>query len=133
MTEKIRDLQELVKGMKPRLLGDFAFCRSGHDGLRHLEGEALGMFREAEGVTVLLELQEARRRELPVHWVGTQITLEVQSCMDSVGFLAAVCGELATHGIAVNVFSPISHDHLFVKPEEAQRALEILERMSAEG
>ena len=59
------------------------------------------------------------------------ITLEVQSDLTAVGFVAAVARALADAGIPANAVAAYNHDHLFVPAERADAALRTLERMSA--
>lgn len=54
------------------------------------------------------------------------ITLNVQSSLDAVGFLAVLTTRLAKYGMGVNPVSAFLHDHLFVpvgREEEAVREL----------
>lgn len=54
------------------------------------------------------------------------ITLSIHSSLDAVGFIAAVAGKLAQHGISVNPISAYYHDDLFVPSETADRAMKVL-------
>ena len=62
-----------------------------------------------------------------------RITLGVLSDLNAVGLIAAVSKRLAQAQIPVNVFSAIHHDHLFVPPQQASRALELLREMASAG
>lgn len=117
---------EAIRQMNPIRKGEFAFCRLTHSEYESTHLRPLCFFREDEGVTVILPVPEARAHGFSVVWIGTQITLSVNTSLDGVGFLAAVAIELAQAGIAVNAFSPISHDDLFVKPSDADLAMTVL-------
>ncbi|MEW6660931.1 MAG: ACT domain-containing protein [Bacillota bacterium] len=54
------------------------------------------------------------------------ITLDIALDWSVVGFLAAISGELAGKGIPVGAISAYSRDHLLVKQEYLERALETL-------
>src|SRR5581483_114206 len=92
---------------------------------------ALATYREAEGVTVILERSEAERRRLQWIFPCRRITLNVHSALDAVGFLAAIVQELTAAQISTNVVSAYYHDHLFVASPDAERALAILKTLAA--
>jgi hypothetical protein len=50
-----------------------------------------------------------------------------------VGFLAKITAKLASHGLSLNAFSPVFHDHIFVRPEDAERTMSLLLELSKEG
>ncbi len=116
--------------MEPIRGSDYAFCQIDEPTYRTTPVVPLAMFREEEGITVIYPVTEADNLRFPVAWVGTLITLNVNSSLDAVGFLARITNQLASANISVNAFSPISHDHLFVKPEDADRTMEILHKMT---
>jgi hypothetical protein len=91
---------------------------------------ALASFREAEGVTLILEAEPPGLEAAP-RWA--RITLTVHSSLTAVGFIARVAAALAEAGISCNVVSAWYHDHLFVPWEQRERALEILRKLSAYG
>ena len=126
----INDLDTLIKNMQPVLGPECAFCQVDDKTFRSLATLPLAMFREVEAVTVIYPLEIAQELNLPINWVGSKITLNVNSSLEAVGFLAKVTSALAQAGIGVNAFSPIFHDHLFVKPEDAKRSMQILAEMS---
>ena len=91
------------------------------------EGEAVpagavGWFREAEGVSVIVPAEAGAA--LAMAW----ITLSVHSALDGVGLTAAVSGALADAGIACNMMAAHIHDHLFVLEADAARAIMVLGR-----
>jgi len=113
--------------MKPVLNeGVFVFCTVSREKFRSLQSEAQLVFRESEGVTLVLPRREAERLKLNGVFPSRMITLSVHSGLDAVGFLAAVTAKLAEHGISVNAVSAYFHDHLFVPADRAREAIEIL-------
>jgi uncharacterized protein len=114
-------------------LGIFVFCT--------LEGEKefpaaikpLLTFREQEGITLVIRLEEAENLGLGYQFASRLITFSVYSSLDAVGFLAAITARLAEAGISVNAVSAFHHDHLFVPGHRADEALSLLQSMSAAG
>ncbi len=129
----ILDLQQLLKTMKPELQkGEFAFCTTekSYDEFAHLN--PLASFREAEGLTLVLETQQADNAQLSYEGVFSQITLTVHSSLEAVGLTAAVANKLSQSGISANVVAAYYHDHLFVQRKHAEKALAALRELSAE-
>src|SRR5690348_5521476 len=118
------DLATLLGSMQPTLdPSEFVFCcmeaaRAGID--------AIGTFRERDGLTVICRREEAERHGLRYTFPCRMITLNVHSSLDAVGFLAAIASEMAHRGIAVNAVSAYYHDHLFVAVDRAAEAMEVL-------
>ena len=128
------NLTRLLAGMKPRLLpGNFVFATLPPGAAFPAGIEALMIFRESEGVTLILEEGEARKAGMSGTFRSRMITLEIHSSLDAVGFLAAITGRLAEAGMGVNPVSAFHHDHLFVPADRAEEALFILEQLAAEA
>ncbi len=124
------ELRVLLRSMEPVLHADeFVFCTvAATTGV-----DAIGVFHEPEGVTLICRRTEAERRGLPFTFPCRMITLNVHSSLEAVGFLAAIAGELARAGIAMNAVSGYYHDHLFVSLADAERALKLLGEMRLAG
>ncbi|HEX4506972.1 MAG TPA: ACT domain-containing protein [Alphaproteobacteria bacterium] len=123
------DLATLIRAMSPRLLpGLFVFVTvdTAPAGLDHVM-----TFREAEGITLILPQDQAVAAGLDGTFPSRMITLDVQSSLDAIGFLAAITGELAEAGIPVNPVSGFHHDHLFVPENRALEAMAILLGMAS--
>ncbi len=121
------DLATLLRTMSPALdPREFAFCNLPPDAAASLAREALGTFRETEGVTLILERRIALANGLPAGPAWALITLTVHSSLSAVGFLAAVSQALAQAGIPLNAVSAFHHDHLFVPWPDRDRALAVL-------
>lgn len=98
--------------------------------------EPLATFREAEGLTLIVEEQQALKVGLPVLFRAAWITLTVHSDLQAVGLTAAVAAALAQAHISCNVVAAAFHDHIFVPVEsggDALAALQQLQRRSGQG
>jgi uncharacterized protein len=84
-------------------------------------------FREVEGLTVVVDLQDADRYSLPCTFKSRLITLKVHSSLEAVGFLAVVSAHLAAAGIPCNAIAGYYHDHIFVPVDRADEAVTVLE------
>jgi hypothetical protein len=127
------DLTLLIGTMSPRLCpGLFAFV-SIPTGRAIPSGITPAMtFQEAEGTTLIAPRAQIAAAGLSVTFTARMITLEVDSSLEAVGFLAAITARLAAAGIAVNAVSAFHHDHLFVAEARADETMAILRAM-AEG
>jgi uncharacterized protein len=93
----------------------------------------IGTFREAEGLTVIVEESIALQAQLKILFRAAWITLEVHSELAAVGLTAVASTALAKEGIACNMVAGAFHDHLFVPVEVAARAVEVLGLIQAEA
>lgn len=126
-----RNLDTLLRTMTPELQeGVFVFCTVGADIDIPALLKPLLLFREREGITLIVRAEDAERAGLPHQFASRLITLNVHSALDAVGFLAAVTTRLAAAGISVNAVSAFHHDHLFVPEHSAAEALRVLQEMS---
>lgn len=129
--QPIKDLKELVKLIKPKLIkGDFVFCSIPEKKLAKLKINSLLTFREREGITIILEKKQADKNKLIYSDIWKLITLDVYSDLNAVGFLARITNKLARLGISVNVISAYYHDHLFVPKEKLKQTINILNHLS---
>ncbi len=115
-------------GARPRLVdGHFAYCALPPD--RAVPDGAIGWFREAEGMTVILPLEAARAAGLTVAFECAWIALDLHSALDGVGLTAAFSAALAAEGIPCNVVAALHHDHLFVPVDRARAAVAAIARL----
>jgi len=124
-------LATLLRSMSPQLNdGDYVFCTLA-DG-RIPEGcEVIGSFREQEGLTLIVERQQAEQAGLAFEYVAAWITLNVHSALEAVGLTAAFATALGKAGISCNVIAGYYHDHLFVGRADAERAMTVLRQLAA--
>lgn len=130
----ITNKEELLRLMAPEVVpGEFVFCAVSERVLPRLKVKPKLIFREKEGVTIILTKKEAEKEKLPFDGIWSLITLSVHSGLSAVGFLANITPELAKKKISVNVVSAYFHDHLFVPINKTQEALTALKRLSKEA
>jgi len=127
------NLRQLLGSMQPMLKPDvYVFSTLKAQPAADLLGQAIGWFREEEGVTLILPEASANANQLTSAYRARLITLHVHSSLEAVGFLAAITARLAAAGISVNPISAFYHDHLFVSDEQAELALSELVQLSEE-
>lgn len=123
-----KDLETLLLSMRPKLSeSQFVFCNISLDKLTTLKMEPLFIFREEEGVTIIIEKWQADSESLDYDDVWSWIALTVHSSLSAVGFLAAITSKLSENYISVNVVSAYFHDHLFVPQEKARLTMQVLD------
>ncbi|ELQ12288.1 hypothetical protein A986_21295 [Pseudomonas fluorescens BRIP34879] len=126
-------LTTLLRSMSPHLNdGEYVFCTVPDN---HIPAgcEVIGSFREQEGLTLIVERQQAERAGLAFDYVAAWITLNVHSALEAVGLTAAFASALGRAGISCNVIAGYYHDHLFVGCADAQRALQVLRQLAADA
>lgn len=124
------DLYKLIRGMKPELQeGEYVFCTLSPEQIP-TSVQLICLFREAEGVTLIITKQESDAHNLPYNFIAAWITLKIHSALDAVGFTAAISTALTRAGISCNVIAAYYHDHLFVPIQDAQRTMAILIAMT---
>lgn len=129
----VTDLATLLATMDPVLQeGEFAFCTLSEEAFAANQPlQPLGLFREAEGVTVILPVEVARERRLAIGTPMRWVTLNVHSALEAVGLTAAFAVALTREGISANVVAGYYHDHIFVPAADAERAVAALKALSA--
>ena len=90
-------------------------------------------FCESEGATLIVPLRMAEKFNFDYTYKCRMVTLNVHSSLEAVGFMAAVATRLAEEGLSSNPVSAFYHDHLFVKEEESERVVKVLENMAREA
>ena len=128
------DLKKLLAAMTPQLLpGVYVFVTLA-PGAAQPEGlDSVMIFREREGLTLILTEDAARAAGLAASFRCRMITLNVHSSLDAVGFLAAITARLAAAGMGVNPVSAFYHDHLFVPADRADEAMELLRQLAKDS
>jgi uncharacterized protein len=124
------DLKKLLQTMRPKHnLGDYVFCVAGSYSAVDPD-DAVLLFKEEEGMTVILKKERADDLGLAYSFVASWITLTVHSSLEAVGLTAAVATALSEEGISCNVVAAFYHDHIFVARKDTGKAMEILNRFS---
>lgn len=129
----ISDLKVLLASMDPQLAeGEYLYCTTQDELAPYLHLQPAGMFREAEGWTLILPAT-ADTAGLAASGAMRMITLNVHSSLEAVGLTAAFAAALTKAGISANVVAGYYHDHIFVPAGDAERAIEALRALSADA
>ncbi|MAS12569.1 MAG: hypothetical protein CMH69_04635 [Nitratireductor sp.] len=128
MTDPVRDRHSMLSGLTPVLSeGIYVFCSvPRQDTSETLLKDALCVFKEEEGTTLVVSLQSARAHGFDTDMPMRRIVLGVYSALDGVGLTASVATALAEEGIPCNVIAAFHHDHVFVPEQLAEKALSVL-------
>ena len=124
------NLSRLIQNLQPELLeGEFVFVRFNRDLIEAIKLNPICTFNENEGLSLILNRDEADLNSIQYESVFRMITLNIRSSLDAVGFLARITGKLAMYNISVNPVSAYYHDHLFVPTARAEEAVNILKQL----
>lgn len=120
---RMSNFDEILAALDPQPEGVYVFASVAEvpAGL-----EPFATIREAEGITVIASLADAKQAGLPLDESYSRITLGVHSALNSVGLTATVAQTLASRSIPCNVLAGYHHDHLFVQADRSAEALELL-------
>jgi len=125
----LTDLRALLAVLDPELDPvPKRFLHASHEKARERMADALMMFREAEGTTLIVDVDDETPGNDRMLWA--RITLRVQSSLTAVGLMAAVSAALAKRGIPCNPVSAFLHDHLFVPWDRRDDALDALSHLT---
>ncbi|MFX0124444.1 MAG: ACT domain-containing protein [Candidatus Hodarchaeota archaeon] len=128
----ISSLKTLIRSINPKLVeNEFVFCTISEKQFSQSKVNPLLMFKEEEGITLIVERKVAEFNSLAYSRIWAWIILSVHSDLSAIGFLAAITKKLAKSGISVNIISAYYHDHLFVPVEQANEAMILLEGLSS--
>jgi hypothetical protein len=112
--------------MKPELNeGDYVFCTVDNNTGIDIRN-AIGTFKEKEGLTVILDKKYADQLNLNYSFIAAWITLTVHSSLEAVGLTAAFSNALSNANISCNVIAAFYHDHIFVEKKYAGNAMDVL-------
>ncbi len=126
-------LAELLRSMQP-VLNPGVYVYAFVPPATELTGiSCLATFREAEGLTVILEEAEALRLGWPLLFRAAWLTLTIHSDLEAVGLTAAFATALAEAGISCNVVAAAYHDHIFVPIESGPAALAVLQTLQQDA
>ena len=124
----VTDLNTLLENMQPVLeevsYAFLTFPEGSYGDGSHLN--PIGMFKEKEGMTLIVPTDEARNNNQNVEAEFRCISLQIHSSLEAVGLTAAISNKLAEAGISANVVAAYFHDHVFVPADKAEQALKVL-------
>jgi uncharacterized protein len=124
------NLSKILKTLSPELNpGEYIF-HSTNDLAQFDQKDVIGLFKEKEGVTVIISRELADLKRIPYKFVASWITLTVNSALDAVGLTAAFSNALTKENISANVIAGYYHDHIFVAKEDAEKAMRALNQLS---
>jgi len=125
----VTDLRALLAAFDPEIDPvPKRFLHVSHEKARERMIDALMMFRESEGTTLIVDVDEDGAGSERMLWA--RITLRVQSSLTAVGLMAAVSAALAKRGIPCNPVSAFLHDHVFVPWDRRDDALDALSHLT---
>ncbi|MBL8917180.1 MAG: ACT domain-containing protein [Archangium sp.] len=90
----------------------------------------LAMYEEPEGTSLLLSEKDLAKSGLPHAFFCRGISLNVNSSLYAIGFLAAISEVLAKAAMSINIVSAYHRDYLFVPTGRAEEALELLKKLA---
>lgn len=126
-----RNLERLLRHMAPQMHAEtFVYC-SFPDFTIPPGMNPICTFREAEGITAIVEKSQAERSAVSYVFEANLITLKVNSSLEAVGLIAALAASLAAANIPCNVVAAYHHDHLFVPTAKADEAFSLLTALTS--
>lgn len=126
------NLSKILKTLSPELNpGEYIFY-STNDPAQFDQKDVIGLFKENEGVTVIISKELANQKKIPYKFIASWITLNVHSSLDAVGLTAAFSTALTKENISANVIAGYYHDHIFVAKEDAGKAMKALIQLSTQ-
>ncbi len=128
MPEVARSAFDMISGMAPKEQpGIYVFITTDDLTLvASLASEAISIFKEDEGVSMLVPIELAENSMLDVDSPMRWITLGVRSSLDGVGLTSAVSKALGDNDIPCNMVAAYHHDHVFVPSELCAKAMQVL-------
>jgi hypothetical protein len=124
------NLATLLKTMRPEHnAGDYVFCHVADTAGLPIDAIVM-IFKEAEGVTLIVRKEWSGLHRLEYSFVAAWITLTVHSSLSAVGLTAAFSAALGARGICCNVVAAFYHDHIFVDKADLAAAMDTLRGMA---
>lgn len=131
MMAVIRDTRAMLASMEAMIEpGDVIFCSTADtSAIAAAAPLALATFREAEGLSLILQAEDARMLGFSCDLPMRRITLHVFSSLEGTGLTSAVAAALAEARIPCNMVAAFHHDHVFVPAPMADTALDVLRQL----
>lgn len=127
----VRDTRAMLASMEATIEpGEAIFCSTAvASTIAAAVPLALATFREAEGLSLILPIEDARVLGFPCDLPMQRITLCVFSSLEGIGLTSAVAGALTEAQIPCNMVAAFHHDHVFVPTHMAEAALDVLRQL----
>ncbi len=90
-------------------------------------------YREPEGLSMLLDEPDLAKSRLQHAFFCKGISLNVNSSLYAVGFLAAISECLARASMSINIVSAFHRDYIFVPTARADEAVRLLQKLAADA
>lgn len=121
-----KNLDIILKNLNPILNeGRYVYCFV--NSIDHIPfTKILFLFKESEGITVVLKKEDADGLSLEYSYVAAWITFKVHSSLEAVGMTAAFSTALGKENISCNVVAAYFHDHIFIDEKDAEKAMNVL-------
>ncbi len=126
-----KNLQTLLRTMQPTLMdGAWGFVTVARGQPMPAGVEPLMTYREAEGVTLILSEAELTRSGLMHAFFSRCISLQINSSLYAVGFLAVISETLARAAMSINIVSAFHRDYIFVPHNRGDEAIALLKKLA---
>jgi hypothetical protein len=122
---------DMISGMTPELQpGAFVFITTNDPEIvTGLSLTAVSTFKEKEGLSMLVPIEQAQTLSLNADHPMRCITLNVYSSLEGVGLTAAVSTALGDASIPCNMIAAFHHDHVFVPQDKCDAAMDVLTKL----
>ena len=126
-----KNLQTLLRTMNPVLMdGAWGFVTVPHGRPLPANVTPLMTYREEEGTTLILSEQDLAKSGLLHAFFSRAISLQVNSSLYAVGFLALISETLAKASMSINIVSAFHRDYIFVPHNRADEAVALLKKLA---
>ncbi|PZR15456.1 MAG: hypothetical protein DI536_08380 [Archangium gephyra] len=126
-----KNLATLLKSMQPVFLeGNWSFVTVPNGKPMPPGLNPMATFREPEGMSLLLDDADVAKSGLVAAFHCKGISLNVNSSLYAIGFLAAISEVLARQAMSINIISAFNRDYLFVPVARADEALQTLKKLA---
>ena len=132
---KPTDLGPILQGLAPELRDpDYVFCCLPEASYgAYARCKPLASIAEDEGLTLVLERDQADAEGLTYTGSFRCISLGAYSSLEAVGLTAAISATLTRAGISANLLAGFHHDHILIPAHRADEALKLLLQLSNDG
>jgi uncharacterized protein len=128
------DLNALLRQLKPHLHPqDFRFVFIPNGKSMDPSLKPMALVAEEDGLTVVTPSRNVAGKIFEMSGPMARITLTVHSSLEAIGLTAAVATALTARNISANVIAGFKHDHVFVRWDQRDMAMDTLNKLSADA